>query len=552
MRQSRRYLWAFALIPVGVALFAFILPYKAALALSLGGGAAFRLFIPSSLRFTIIQAFFSVLLALAIGLPGAWFLSGSNTSGADSPGRKVWRPLIRAFMGIPFALPPLLAALGFVLFWGNSGWANRILAGLTGAPSGPLRILYRPEAVILAHGFYNFPLIIRLAGDAFSRIRRSYSAPAASLGSSPFGVFCTVILPLALPSIMAAALLVFLYCFTSFAVVLVLGGGPKATTLAVEIYRYARVTLDYASAGQLALAETGIAGIVFLAYLFFEQKSRSLAVQETAMRPWGKNRHSSAVKIVCLALPALLVLAPLFSVPLESFLYRQSRSALPALSLRWWHSLGNTLLPCLGRSLLLASLSATAACVLAILTAAAALPVERRAPGNAPRLPDTIAGILVRLCATAPAASSGIVLGLGWISFYGREQSRNILALAAVHAMAALPFAFNSVYQGFLSLPANTLAAASVLGAGPFRRLVTLEIPLSAGRIRSAWGFSAALSLGELSAVLMLGMEDWETLPLYIYRAAGAYRYGAACAAGTLLILCSLGAFLLSEVKSSC
>jgi thiamine transport system permease protein len=79
------------------------------------------------------------------------------------------------------------------------------------------------------------------------------------------------------------------------------------------------------------------------------------------------------------------------------------------------------------------------------------------------------------------------------------------------------------------------------------RGLLTTALPLSLTRIRSAWGFAAALSMGELNAVMMLGREGWETLPLYIYRAVGAYRYGSACAAGTLLILGCAAGFLLSE-----
>jgi thiamine transport system permease protein len=89
--------------------------------------------------------------------------------------------------------------------------------------------------------------------------------------------------------------------------------------------------------------------------------------------------------------------------------------------------------------------------------------------------------------------------------------------------------------------------AASVFGASPPLRILTVELPLVLRHIRSAWGFSAAISLGELNAILMLGMEHWETLPLFMYRAAGSYRYGLACAAGTLLILCCLGAFMISE-----
>jgi thiamine transport system permease protein len=110
-----------------------------------------------------------------------------------------------------------------------------------------------------------------------------------------------------------------------------------------------------------------------------------------------------------------------------------------------------------------------------------------------------------------------------------------------------MPFAFNFIAEGFRSLPANTLNAATVFGADPLRGLLTTALPLSLPRVRSAWGFAAALSLGELNAVMMLGMEGWETLPLYIYRAVGAYRYGTACAAGTLLILGCAACFLLSE-----
>jgi thiamine transport system permease protein len=102
---------------------------------------------------------------------------------------------------------------------------------------------------------------------------------------------------------------------------------------------------------------------------------------------------------------------------------------------------------------------------------------------------------------------------------------------------------------GFNDIGANVRNAAGTLGAGPFRRLLTVDIPLSAGHIRSAWGFAAAISLGEVNAAMMLGVRDFETLPLLIYRAAGAYRYGTACAAGVLLMCCCAVVFLLCESK---
>jgi len=529
--------WLLALPPVLAAVFSFFLPYGASLQSAFAGGGKITVWENTALLgvtlFTLKQAALSVLVSLALGLPGAWFIGGS---------RSRFAPILRTLTAVPFAMPSILVVLGFVLFFGNSGWINRGFALVTGADEGPFRILYKPQAIILAHGFFNFPLVIRLAGDGLGRARRAYAHAAASLGASPVITALTVILPLAVPALMSAVLLVFLYCFTSFAVVLVLGGGPASTTLAVEIYRNARIFFNYNNAGVLALMETLIAVSLFFTYIFFGKKSRSVKTDIHEHIEIGKRSLLSRIVMIAYGLViAFFILGPLFSIPLESLLFRPSRSAGQVLSLRWWESLGSACLPALGRSLTLAFFSATMACVLATLAAGAVKILEERGNGHSPL------ALLIRFFAAAPIISSGIVLGLGWLILYGRNFSRAPLALVILHGVSALPFAFNFISEGFRSLPANTLNAASVFGAGPLRGLLTTALPLSLPRIRSAWGFAAALSMGELNAVMMLGMEGWETLPLYIYRAVGAYRYGTACAAGTLLILGCAAGFLLAE-----
>ena len=549
--SSARGIYILSIPMVLAVFFAFILPYGASFLNAFRGEGEISVWNNTALfritLFTFKQAFFSVLVSLAIGLPGAWLLGC---------GKSRFIPLLRSLTAIPFAMPSILVVLGFVLFFGNSGWLNRFIAVFPGA--GPLRILYKPEAIILAHGFFNFPLVVRLAGDGLARARNAYAPAAASLGASPFMTAVTVILPLAVPAIMSAVLLVFLYCFTSFAVVLVLGGGPASTTLPVEIFRQARVFLNYRNAGVLAFLETLIAVSVFLCYVFFVKKSgrAETDIQERfseekrtclAHNSQRITAHVSAGGIVkavyCLA-AAVFILGPVISIIAESLLYTPSRSSAQAISLRWWLSLGESCLPALLRSLLLAFFSASFACALAILAAGSLKLLENRDSGKG-RAASTAWVNLVRFFAAAPLISSGIVLGLGWLVVYGKVRSPQ--ALVMLHAIIALPFAFSSISEGFRSLPANVLNAAAVSGAGPLRGLVTTALPLSLKRIRSAWGFAAALSMGELNAVMMLGMDNWETLPLYIYRAAEAYRYGAACAAGTLLILCFAAGFLLSE-----
>ncbi|MDR1446980.1 MAG: iron ABC transporter permease [Treponema sp.] len=521
-----------ALIPLGAVAAGFLFPYAAVLAAGISksfDASMLNRNLASLVFFTVKQALFSCLAALVLGLPGAWFLALSdNRTG-----------VMRLLSGIPFAMPSILVVLGFVLFYGNSGWLNRITVSVFGLKEAPFRILYRPEAIILAHGFYNFPLVIRLLGDGLREAGRGYAKPALSLGASPFLCFVTVLLPLALPSLMASLILTFLYSFTSFAVVLVLGGGAAASTLAVEIYRYARISLDLSGAGLLALLETIIAAGAFGLYLFFDRMSLKAGPErreETeAVRHGGLFRSGM---MVCLVFTACFSFGPILSIPVESLLQKPSRSGPAEWSLRWWQSLGDSVLPALGRSLVLALLSASIACILGILAAGAWRGMEQEKKGSA---------LFLRGTMTSPLFSSGIVLSLGWLILYGRGGSRTIFSAAMLHAIIALPFVFSSLAQGLLSLSDSMLKAAETAGAGPLVRLFTVAIPCAGNRLRSAWAFAAIVSLGELNAVMMLGMEKWETLPLLIYRAAGAYRYGAACAAGTVLMAVMALVFALAE-----
>jgi thiamine transport system permease protein len=535
-----------------LAVFAFfLLPYGAALISGFAGSSGGEL--PASLwpvaRFTVRQAAFSTIAAVAIGLVGAWFAGMGDSR---------FSRVLRALTAIPFAMPSILVVLGFVLFFGNSGWLNRWYAGLSGNEESPFHILYQSSAIILAHAFYNFPLVIRLVGDSLGRTRRSYESAAAVLGANRVVAAITVFFPAIVPSLITSALLVFLYSFTSFSIVLVLGGGPASTTLAVEIYRYARILLSFREASIFAIAETAIAALVFAFYVFFEKKARAVA-PDSADRPMEK-RHSSVwprlAFAVYLAVIAFLVLGPLLSIMAESFLSRSSRAGAMVPSLRWWLGIGDKGLAALCRSLLLASLSATLACILAILAAFSVKNVEdgstkarnaKNGGGGQGGNAKSFSSPAMRFFVTSPLASSGIVLGLGFLILYGRNG--NLWSLVFVHAVTSLPFAFSSIMGGFNNIGTNIRNAAGTLGAGPFRRLLTVDIPLSAGHIRSAWGFAAAISLGEVSAAMMLGVRDFETLPLLIYRAAGAYRYGTACAAGVLLMSCCAAVFLLCESK---
>jgi thiamine transport system permease protein len=267
--------------------------------------------------------------------------------------------------------------------------------------------------------------------------------------------------------------------------------------------------------------------------------------QESVSRELGKQgeaRGKNLFTFLYLGGLALFVGGPLLSIPIESFLSRSTRAAGVALSLRWWRELGTSVLPALGRSLVLGSAAAGIATGLALMAALAkGLPGKKTARSS---------GFWLDALVSATLVSSGIVLGLGWIRLYGPLASRSFWALAMVHGVIALPFAYRSVGEGLASIPPSMLKASATMGDPPWRTILFVVLPASARYTRSAWAFAMTISLGELNGALMLGIEEFETLPLLVYRATGAYRFGTACAAGTVLALACAGSFMLSKEKA--
>jgi len=558
--------WIFALPPIAVSLAFFVLPYFSALALSLnslgtspsgggflgGGGGGEGGFggwggLPPNLLKIIVwtfeQAVLSAGIALLIGIPAAYI--------AGSPGFK-HRGLARTLTSIPFAMPSILFVLGFILFWGNSGYFHKIL---------PVQVLYKPSAIIFAHACFNFPLVMQFSQGAFYKIRKSYAFCAASLGASPLQRFFTVVLPLAAPSIASAAILAFLYCWTSFAMVLILGGGPAGTTLAVEIYRYARITLNYRYSGLLSLIETSVACFAFLFYLRFEKKNKYYfpaqsadGRMETAAGRNGKSASGKAwgiLKNIYFILVVLLLLAPLASIIYSSFFVPSSRGSAVFGFNNYYMALGNIAAAAL-RSILLAFVSSLLSCALAVFASEAVGDLNNIAAsgGGSERKAGFLLNCL-KFCTVSPIAASGIVLSLGFISLYGRGVSRGIPALVIMHSLISLPFAYNAVRAASAAIPKSVLDAALVFGSSPFKRLLSVNLPLIKDRMKSVFGFCACISIGELNCIMMLGTENWETLPLLIYRAVSAYRYNLACAAGAVLILCCLAALSSGGTKHS-
>lgn len=265
----------------------------------------FRVFL-----FTFYQAFLSTLLTLALGLPVAFLFVRYDFRG---------KSFLRLLTAIPFMLPTVVVAAGFNALLGQRGWINLVLVDFFHLEAPPISFIGTFGAILLAHVFYNTTIVIRLAGNALSHLDPRLEQAAQTLGAKPRRVFWNVTLPLLRPSILAASLLVFIFDFTSFGVILLLGG-PRFSTLEVEIYKQAVQMLNLPLASLLSFIQL----ICTLGFSIVYSRLVTRAPVTTTPRAAATNLHkaqSFRQKLFLggmVLLVLVLFLLPLVSIPIRS------------------------------------------------------------------------------------------------------------------------------------------------------------------------------------------------------------------------------------------
>ena len=495
--------------------------------------------------FTFLQAALSTVFSLLLGLPGAYILTMYRFPG---------RSLVRSTSAVPFVLPPILVVLGFVIFFGNSGFLNRITMELFDLSRPPLRILYSLKAIILAHGFYNFPIALRVVSSLWQSLPSTQEWAASTLGARPLRLFRTITLPQLLPAIYAASALIFMFCFTSFAVILVLGGGPEFTTVEVEIYRLARISFDLHTAAALSIIAVVLTLGLMYVYIRLQGGSSyhqqlTAAGGDSVRAPRKPGPAARASMTLYSVLVMLVVAGPLLSIIVNSFRKPVSWSGGTVFTLEWYRyifGLGSA--DSTARYPQIAVEAVANSLSIGILAAAVAIPVGIALSYYTVRHAKRGRGLIDAL-AMAPMTPSSVVLGLGYLLI-----SRTVdpsprwapLFIVGAHAVIAYPFVVRTVSSTLRKISPSQRYAAMLLGSAPGRVFRTVELPLILPSVFAGAAFAFGISLGEMNATIVLSSST-TTIPLAIYRLIGSYNFYGACALGTILVLVSLGVFFLFD-----
>jgi thiamine transport system permease protein len=536
------------LLPLAFLAVFYFYPLASILALSFGRGLTVmqpfvQIFLSGSILgiawFTIWQAALSTLLTLALGLPAAYLLARFQFRG---------KSFLRALSGIPFVLPTLVVATAFDALLGPRGWVNQSLMDVFKLDQPPIQFVNTLTAILVAHVFYNTTIVLRLVGDFWARLSQRIEQAARSLGANSWQTFIKITLPMIAPALSAAALLIFIFDFTSFGVILILGG-PRFATLETEIYYQTQALFNLPIAAALALLQLLCTLLLTIIYTQLSARvSRPAELRSAGTAPRLSFRKKP-VAFIYLVLLAFFFAAPLAGLVARSITPIDAQGS--AITFDYYAALAQN-----DRNDIFFAPPSTAistSLIYGIATVALALLVGLPAAWLLATRSQVFASRLLDPLLMLPIGTSAVTLGLGFIVALDSPpldlRSSPVLVPLA-HTLVALPFVVRSLTPALRSIRPRLRQAAAVLGAAPRQVLRHVDLPLVGRVLFVSAMFAFAISLGEFGATALIARPEYPTIPVLIFRLLsqpGAIHYGQAMALSTILMLVTAGGLLLIE-----
>ncbi len=452
--------------------------------------------------FTVWQATLSTVLTLAVGIPAAYVLARTRFPGSG---------LVRSLVVVPFVLPTVVVGSAF-------------LALGIGPSLG---------AILVAHLFFNYAVVVRTVGGLWAHLDPRQEDAARMLGASRVRAFTAVTLPALRPAILAAAAIVFLFTFTSFGVVLVLGG-PTHSTLETEVYRQTAQLLDLQTAAALSIVQL-LAVLVLLVVTERLSGHRVVALTlrgatATARRVRGLGERVFVAGNLALAL--ILLGAPIAVLVARSFETSYGIGVDNYRALGELQSGSVLFVPPEDAILNSLEYAVVAMCLALVVGGLAAFAIVRTRRAGA-----------IDAALTLPLGVSAVTVGFGFLIALDEPpldlRSEWILVPIA-QALVAIPFVVRLTTPVLRAIDPRLREAAATLGAPPRRVWREIDLPIASRALAVAGGFAFAIALGEFGATVFLARPDRPTLPVVIYRLLGqpgSTTFGAAMAASTILLI---------------
>ncbi|MFT6987869.1 MAG: thiamine transport system permease protein [Psychromonas sp.] len=470
--------------------------------------------------FSFYQAFLSTLLSVGLAIPVAHALSRRDFFG---------KTLLLKLFATTLVLPVLVGVFGLLSIYGNSGVIAQSLAAFN--QELPFSI-YGLKGILLAHLFFNLPFAARLLLQSLQSIPVEHHKLSVHLGITHWNKFKLIEWPCLRQQLPHVCGLVFMLCFTSFATVMALGGGPKSTTIELAIYQAIKFDFDLQAGALLALWQILLCGcLAIIIQRFSRPISLMNSTTKTKFSIFSDSRRALCWDLLWIFVVIALVIPPLLMVIINGF-NAQFIDIITDLS--FWSALKNSLLV------------AIFAAFIAVIAGLFILIASRfwRLIGLNMRADK------IELIATIILVTPGIVISTGLFLLLRNITdifSIAIVIVIAVNSLMALPYVIKTLTQPMLYTAQQYDKLCASLGMFGFSRFYLVEWRSIRQPIVHAFSISFVLSMGDLSAIALFGSQDFRTLPLYLFQLLGSYQMESAAVVSLFLLILSVGVFVVIE-----
>jgi len=473
---------------------------------------------------TVVLAFWSGLVALAIGAPMAWL-----SARTDLPGRRIIQSLIMA----SFVTPPFLGAFAWVMLAGpNAGYLNQLYRGLTGA-EGPLLNIFSMPGLIFVVAIYTFPYVYIMIANTLGLIASDLEDAAAILGAGRLQVARTITLPMVLPAILSGFILAVLQALALFGSPAILALPAGFHTVTTQMWSF----FQYPPRAELAAAFS-IPLLLATALLLLAQKK--LLGRRGYAAVGGKGGQRRIIRLGrwrqpalagCLAVLACAVFLP-YGILLKTAFARAwaqpmttANFTLENWSFTFLHSatqsaIVNTL-----------ELGILTACVGAGLATLLAYVTNRKLV-----LGHQVLGFL----AVSPVVIPGVVLAVALFVAYTRPPFLlygTLWILFIAYLTKEMPVGYSQADATMRGIHPELEEAGRILGAGRLRVLREITAPLARSGIIATWCFVFIGVIRELSASIILFSPNTKVMSVVIFDLKEEGQFGAIAVLGIFMLV---------------
>jgi iron(III) transport system permease protein len=498
--------------------------------------AAFRdLHLRRALWNTLVMAFWTGVVAVAIGAPLAWL-----TARTDLPGRRFMRALVMA----SFVTPPFLGAVAWVMLAGpNAGAVNKLWRAVTGAEGAAVNI-FTMTGLVFVVALYTFPYVYVMIGNTLELIASDVEDAAAMLGAGRFTVARTVTLPLVAPAIVSGfivSVLQALALFGSPAILALPAGFHTLTTQVWGMFHYPPRVETAAAVAMPLLVATALLLMLQRRLLgrrgYVAVGGKGGARRRIALGAW---RYPAV--LFCLLVVVCAVFLP-YGILAKAAFSRAWAQPLTwdNLTLRHWtftffeySATQSAIVNTLELGVLTASVGAALAALLAYIA-------RRRA---------VVGHQLVGFLALSPIAIPGVVLAVALFIAYTRPPLilyGTLWILFVAYVTKEMPVGYAQSDATFRAIPVELEEAGRILGAGRLRVLAEITAPLARSGVIAAWCFIFIGVIRELSASIILFTPDTKVMSVVIFDLKEEGQFGAIAVLGLFMIVMTFAVVVTME-----